>query len=115
MTTKIQVPDKNDSVSRVTLAGQEYMIRFTWNETCKSWNFGLYDMNMMTLVNSIKIVPYSPMNYFYRTRGLPAGTFGCTSAKKAVGRRDFLTGDAEFIFIPDADLEGWDAEEAYNG
>ena len=71
MTTKIQVPDMNDSVSRVTLAGQEYMIRFTWNETCRSWSFGLYDMNMKTLVNSIKIVPYSPMNYFYKTRGLP--------------------------------------------
>lgn len=115
MTIKIQVPDQNDSVSRVTLAGQEYYIRFTWNETCLSWSFGLYDINMNELVNSIKIVPFSPMNYFYRARGLPAGTFGCTSTKKVVGRSDFLEGNAEFIFIPDADLEGWEVEEAYNG
>lgn len=115
MTIKIQVPDKNDSISRVTLAGQEYLIRFTWNQTCGTWSFGLYDMNRNTLINSIKIVPYTPMNYFYRTRGLPSGTFGCTSIEKVIGRRDFVEGKAEFIFIPDTDLEGWETEEAYHG
>ena len=38
----IEVPDLNDSISRVVLNGNAYQIRFTWNETGGYWKFGLY-------------------------------------------------------------------------
>ena len=38
----IEVPDKNDSISRITLSGKEYYIRFTYNPSYDYWSFGLY-------------------------------------------------------------------------
>ena len=31
--TVIEVPDMNDSVSRISLQGSQYQLRFTWNDT----------------------------------------------------------------------------------
>lgn len=41
--TIIEVPDLNDSMSRVVLNGKAYLIRFTWNDRGGFWKFGLYD------------------------------------------------------------------------
>ena len=30
----IEVPDMNDSVSRIALNGKQYQLRFTYNDTC---------------------------------------------------------------------------------
>ena len=40
--TIIEVPDLNDSMSRVVLNGKAYLIRFTWNDRGGFWKFGLY-------------------------------------------------------------------------
>ena len=37
----INVPDMNDSVSRIVLDGKAYLIRFTYNDTCDYWKFSL--------------------------------------------------------------------------
>ncbi len=37
----IEVPDMNDSVSKITLLGTQYQIRFTYNDTEGYWYFGL--------------------------------------------------------------------------
>ena len=42
----IEVPDMNDSVSRITLSRKEYYIRFTYNPSYDYWSFGLYNMKM---------------------------------------------------------------------
>lgn len=39
--TIIEVPDLNDSMSRVVLNGKAYLIRFTWNDRGGFWKFGL--------------------------------------------------------------------------
>ena len=73
--TIISVPDMNDSFSRVVLGGTSYQMRFTWNDTAGRWMWGL----------------------------LPAGAFGVITELEAVGRRDFIEGNAQFVFIPAQD------------
>lgn len=105
MTTVITPPDINDSFSRVVLDGKEYLIRFTYNDTNDYWTFGLYDGEQRPLAAGIKLVPNSPLNFFYQSNGLPDGTFGVLSDLDRVGHRAFLDGKAKFVFIPNQDLE----------
>ena len=87
----IEVPDKNDSISRITLSGKEYYIRFTYNRSYDYWS--------MT-----KIVPFSPLTYFYTYTDLPDGDFGCFSVDKHVGRNAFKEKKAKFVYIPNSEL-----------
>lgn len=41
MTIYIDVPDMNDSKSRITLSGKEFMIRFTYSSVHDHWYFSL--------------------------------------------------------------------------
>ena len=113
MTIKIEVPDMNDSLSRITLAKKEFLIRFTWNDSFGYWSYGLYDTEKNPIIHSMKIVPYSPLNHFYKSKDMPAGIFGCITNLKSIGREDFKNGHAEFLFIPNDDLEGWEVGDAY--
>ena len=96
----IEVPDMNDSVSRIVLNGQQYNIRFTYNDTCDYWKFSLYDSQMEPIVLGIKIVPQFPLNVFYGVSKIPSGIFGTMTKLERIGRNDFLDGKAEFIFVP---------------
>lgn len=96
----IDVPDMNDSVSRVTLLGKPYQIRFTWNDTVGCWTFGLLDASGDPIVIGIKIVPQFPLNLFYGTGKMPAGIFAALTEQERVGRRDFADDKARFAFIP---------------
>lgn len=113
MILKIEVPDMNDSISRITLAGKEFFIRFTWNDTYGYWSFGLYDTEKNPIIHSIKIVPYSALNHFYTSKDFPDGIFGCYTNRESIGRDDFKNGIAEFNFIPMSDLEDWEVGDAY--
>lgn len=106
----IQVPNMNDSFSRVILCRQEYLIRFMYNGTCDYWLFGVYDKNKRILLQHRKIVPLCPLTHFDVSVGIPQGIFGCFTNLKHVGRNDFLSGKAEFAFIPWEDLEEWRAK-----
>ena len=48
--TIIEVPDMNDSVSRVVLSGTAYLIRFTYNDSKDYWKFSLYDSQNVPIV-----------------------------------------------------------------
>ena len=96
----IEVPNMNDSVSRIVLKGQQYNIRFTYNDTCDYWKFSLYDAMMNPIVLGIKIVPQFPLNLFYGVTQLPDGVFGAMTKLQRIGRNDFLDGKAKFVFIP---------------
>ena len=98
--TIIEVPDMNDSVSRVVLNGTAYLIRFTWNDTGGYWKFGLYDTQSQPIVIGIKIVPRFPLNVFYGVTKLPDGVFGVMTKLERIGRHDFAEGHAKFIFCP---------------
>ena len=101
----IAVPDMNDSVSRITLSGTEFYIRFCYNPSYDYWSFGLYDIRMNPILPMTKIVPYSPLLYFYRYTELPDGQFGCFSADDKVGRNSFKDGRAKFAYIGNEELE----------
>lgn len=98
--TIIEVPDMNDSVSRVVLAGTPYLIRFTYNDTKDYWKFGLYNTQNEPIVIGIKIVPRFPLNVFYGVTKLPYGVFGVITNLDRIGRDDFANGKAQFIFCP---------------
>lgn len=98
--TIIEVPDMNDSVSRIVLGGTAYHIRFTWIDSAGYWTFGLYDTQNKPLVIGIKIVPRFPMNVFCSLTKMPSGIFGVMTKLDRIGRNDFIEGNAQFIFFP---------------
>lgn len=98
--TIIEVPDMNDSISRITLRGRQYQIRFTWNDTGGFWTFGLLDALGAPLLIGVRIVPQFPLNLFYGTQELPVGVFAALTELESIGRSDFLSGKAQFVFIP---------------
>ena len=81
----IEVPDMNDSVSRIVL-----------NKTA----FSVYDPQSQPIVVGIKIVPKFPLNLFYGVTRLPFGVFGVMTKLDRIGRRDFAGGNAQFVFAP---------------
>jgi len=98
--TVIEVPDMNDSVSRIVLSGKAYLIRFTYNDTGDYWKFGLYTTQNEPIVIGIKVVPSFPLNLFYGVTKLPFGVFGVMSKLDRIGRNDFVDGKAKFFFCP---------------
>lgn len=96
----IEVPDMNDSISRIVLLGKQYQIRFTWNDTGGFWSFGLMDSLETPLLIGTKIVPQFPLNLFYGTENIPLGVFAALTEKDRIGRQDFVNGKAQFVFIP---------------
>ena len=98
--TYITVPDMNDSVSRITLGGKPYHIRFTYNDTKDFWKFGLYTVLDEPIITGIKIVPRFPINIFYGVGKEPYGLFGVETNLDRIGRYDFANGNAYFFFMP---------------
>lgn len=98
--TVISVPDMNDSVSRLVLNKKEYRIRFTWNDTASYWTFGISDSLNSPIIEGIKIVPQFPLNLFNDREEAPNGLFVATTDNDKIGRKDFIDGKAQFLFIP---------------
>ncbi len=96
----IEVPDMNDSVSRIVLSGKVYLIRFTYNDTMDYWKFSLYNAQNDPIVVGVKIVPSFPLNVFYGVTKLPDGVFGVMTKLERIGRNDFVNKNAEFVFCP---------------
>jgi hypothetical protein len=101
----IKVPDMNDSVSTLSIDGTVYGLRFTYNEKYDYWSFGLYDENGQPIVAMTRLVPNFPIFHFYTSGRIPDGIFGCLSKTDAVGRQAFNDGTAEFVYIPNVELE----------
>lgn len=98
--TIIEVPDFNDSISRIVLDGRQYQIRFTYNDSGGFWTFGLMDMQGRALFAGVKIVPQFPLNLLLANEEMPMGVFAALTRQERIGRRDFMEGKAEFVFIP---------------
>lgn len=96
----IEVPDMNDSVSRITLKGKQYQLRFTYNDTFDYWTFGISDSLGNPIRVGIKIVPRIVLNLFCGAVDMPLGVFGVLTDLEKVGRNDFINGKAKFIFAP---------------
>ena len=96
----IEVPDMNDSVSRIVLGNTPYLIRFSYNDSYDYWKFSLYDVQNNPITLGVKIVPRFPLNVFYGVTNLPDGIFGVITKSEHIGRKDFVEGRAQFIFCP---------------
>ena len=101
----IEVPDMNDSVSTLSIDGKEYRLRFTYNEKFDFWSFGLYDEDNEPIIAMTRIVPNFPIFHFYTDTDIPEGVFGCLSDIAEVGRYAFVNKTAEFVYIPNVELE----------
>jgi len=102
---EINVPNYNDSFSRVVLNNTQYLIRFTWNDTAQRWGFGLYTMLREPIAVGIRIVPRFPLNLQIMDNAFPFGVFGVFTEFPAIGRNDFMNGNARFTFIPNQSVE----------
>ena len=98
--TIIEVPDKNDSVSRIVLKSTVYKIRFTYNDTYDYWRFGVYDSQSNPIVLGMKIVPNIPINIFHTSYDLPFGIFAALTKLDRIGRDDLIGDKVQFIFCP---------------
>ena len=105
----IEVPDMNDSFSRVVLNGTAYLMRFTWNDTAQRWMWGLYTTDRTAgvmdslgtpLLLGVKMVPQFPLNLLFGRDDMPSGIFAVLTEKESVGRQDFADGTARFVFVP---------------
>ena len=99
----IEIPDKNDSISRIALLGKQYQLRFTWNDTGGYWMFGILDYLGNPLSIGTKVVPNYPLNLFWGTNSTPLGVFAALTEVKdatSIQRNDFVNQKARFIFIP---------------
>ena len=101
----IDVPDRNDSLSMLSIDGKEYGLRFTYNEKYDYWSFGVYDATRNPIIAMTKIVPNFPLLQFYTSADLPDGIWGCISKTENVGRYAFRDKTAELVYIPNAELE----------
>lgn len=107
MTIYIDVPDMNDSKSRVTLSGKEFMIRFTYASMHDNWYFSIYSASDELLLGMVKIVPLFPLTEYYTDVNLPDGKFGCITDLEHVEKDAFQNGEASFAYIQNDDLKGW--------
>lgn len=98
--TVINVPDMNDSMSRIVIKRVMYYIRFTYNDTKDYWKVSLYDENENPIVVGVKIVPRFALNLFYPVIEFDKGIFGVMSKLDRIGRNDFNNGKAKFVFVP---------------
>lgn len=101
----ISVPDKNDSVSDITIDGIEYRIRFTYNTKYDYWSFGLYDPDDNAIIAMTRIVPNFPITQFLRIKNAPKGVFGAMTEQETIGRQSFNNLEAEFVYLTAEDLE----------
>lgn len=97
-TIVIEVPDMNDSFSRVMLQKTVYYLRFTWLDTQSRWMFGLYTDHYEPIYQGIAIVPNYPLNLFTGVENAPVGVFHVRSEKAVIGREDFKKNVAYFCF-----------------
>ena len=99
-TLYIQVPDLNDSFSRVVLDNRPYLIRFTYNFAAERWRFGLYTMQKEPIAIGLPIVPRFTLNMQVVNENFPRGAFGVYSDLEHIGRGDFKDCRARFAYRP---------------
>lgn len=99
----IIVPEGHDTMSRVTLSGTVYFLRFTYNGTYDYWSIGIYDEMENEIIPMTKIVPH--INLFdYTYTDLPEGILMCDSKQDEIHENDFKDKNAYITYIEPEDL-----------
>ena len=94
----IDLPQMNDSFSRVSLSGTAYYIRMTYNDTGGYWMFGLYDARRQPIIEGVRVVNDFPLNAFCSDQRIPSGVFGVIGSEP--GHDSFITGASKLVFMP---------------
>lgn len=97
--TKIDVPDYHDSMSKVTIDGTVYHLRFTYNSFGDYWSMGIYDENQREIIPMTRIVPMYDLFRSYKYASIPQGNFVCVSKTEEVGEPAFKNEDAIIIYL----------------
>lgn len=97
--TQIFLPQEHDSFSEVTINGERFLLRFSYNDTFDYWSLGIYELNRTPIIAGMKIVPNIPLNLFIRLRRLGDTYFIATSKHQHIGWRDFWDGAAQFWMV----------------
>ncbi len=103
--TVIEVPDMNDSMSRIALDKKQYTIRFTYNMYEDCWTFGLYNSLEQPIAIGLKIVPNIALNLYVTHLNMPDGAFAAITRLPRIGRYAFKEGQATFVYISLSQLE----------
>lgn len=101
---EIKVPDENDSMSQVSLDGEEYLLRMCYNSYGDYWSLGVYDAFSNPIVPMVKVVPYG-LYFWYKYTDLPVGKFFVATSKEVIGRDDFKDGYAHIYYLTLSDIE----------
>ena len=96
---ELLIPQEHDSFSEITINGELYLLRFTYNDTFDYWNFGIYELNREPIITGLKIVPNFPLNLFLPMQRFGDTRFVATSNQQHIGRRDFWDGNAQFWMV----------------
>lgn len=99
----IKVPDANDSVSRITLDGKEFYIRFTFNPGFQYWSVGLYTKTMEPIMPMTKVVPKFDVWHYYTETEFPAGVLMCHTDLAVIDRQAFKEARAGMLYIPESE------------
>lgn len=99
---EILVPEAHDSMSKVTLDGTIYRLRFTYNGDYDYWSIGIYDENDNAIVPMTKIVPLANL-FPYPYDDLPKGTLFCYSKQDDVHENDFKNRIAHIVYLEEGD------------
>lgn len=102
---EIIVPERADSVSRISLEDNEYKLRFTYNESGNFWSLGIKNANDDILVSSIRIVPNFPLNVFLGTKDAPKGIFVCICNNGDIDKYAFVDGRAHMCYMESGEVK----------
>ncbi len=98
---EIAVPDYNDSLTRIILSGQAYLLRFTYNDTYACWSLGIYDWEEKALVTGIRLVPRFPLNLF--CPGILKGVLAVLTDQERLTRNSFKQEQAILVYLTEED------------
>ena len=96
----IEVPNFDESFSRVVLDGRAYLLQFKYNHVAERWRFGVYTLKQEPIAIGMAVVPQFPLNFQVVDDRMPNGLFVVFSNFEHIRRNDFVDGNATFVYVP---------------
>jgi hypothetical protein len=96
---QIIVPIEHDSFSELTINGERFLVRFSYNDTFDYWTFGIYERNRTPIIAGLRVVPHFPLHLFSLNRRFENTSFIASSNQENIGLRDFWNENAQFWMV----------------
>ena len=98
--------DANDQLIEAVLDGVSYQVQLSWNEEGQLWSMSIFDLNLVTLISGIAIVPMWPLLRYARSPVLPPGEFVVVTGLDRISREAFVAGAATLVYVTRDEIEG---------